>query len=85
MNGDRPSNDTTLAAIATPARAATWASTSMPRGVPAAVTTTDPAVSRTDSTALAQEAPPYAANASPVTWCTSRTPYDASCSASCSG
>ena len=35
-----------MAAIATPARAATWASTSLPRGVPAAVTTTEPAACR---------------------------------------
>ena len=57
-NGDKPPNATTLAAIATPVRAARWASTSMPRGVPAAVTTTAPVVSRTACTALAHDAPP---------------------------
>ena len=38
-SGDTASISTTLAAIVTPRRQATWASTSLPRGVPAAVTT----------------------------------------------
>ena len=41
LNGDSPLKDSTLAAIATPARAATWAITSVPRSVPPAITTTD--------------------------------------------
>ncbi len=57
MKGDRLLNDTTLAAIGSPDRAATWARTSLPREVPAAVTTTAPARSRTAISPAAHAAP----------------------------
>ena len=76
--GARPEKEMTLAAIATPARAPTWAISSMPRSVPAAITTTERAASRTVRIAEAQPAPEYAATSSPPTRCTVRTPYAAS-------
>src|SRR4029079_7545043 len=81
-NGDSPSKDSTFAAIATSARAATCAITSPPRGVPAAITTTDPDDDRTDRIPDAQDAPQNASNAAPVSACSRRTPYDASASTS---
>ena len=65
-SGDRPWNDTTLAAIGTSSRAATWASTSLPRGVPAAVTTTDFACARTATITDAQAAAAYDARSGPA-------------------
>ena len=65
VNGESPEKVSTLAAIGTSARAATCASTSLPRVVPAAVTTTAPAAARAASTAEAQAPPPYAEKASP--------------------
>ena len=57
----------------------------MPRGVPDAVTTTDPAASRAACRAAAQAAPEYAVNASPTAWWTLRTPYSPSWAVSPSG
>ncbi len=61
-NGASPWKDSTFAAIATPARAATWAISSLPRSVPAAITTTALLCSRTVRIAEAQAAPEYAAS-----------------------
>ena len=49
---------TTFAAIATSSRAARWASTSLPRGLPDAVTATAPVAACTVSIAAAHAAPP---------------------------
>ena len=56
-NGESPSKATTLAAMATPMRVATRAITSMPRLVPPAITTTEPAASLAAATAVAVAAP----------------------------
>src|SRR6478672_5033457 len=77
-NGASPEKDSTLAANDAPERAATWAISSLPRSVPAAITTTEPAASRTCWIAEAQPAPEYDATSSPATRWTVRTPYDAS-------
>ena len=57
VNGERPLKESTLAAIGSPARAPTCASTSLPRGVPAAITTTEPVFSRTAIRPAAHAAP----------------------------
>ncbi len=57
MNGERLLNETTLAAIGSAVRAPTCASTSMPRGVPEAITTTEPVFSRTAIRPEAHAAP----------------------------
>ena len=66
--GARPPKDTTLAAIATPSRVATWASTSVSCGPPPAITTTEEVAARAAWTAAACAAAEYDENASPSAW-----------------
>ena len=56
-NGESPENDSTFAAMDAPERAATCAISSLPRSVPAAITTIEPAAWRTVWIAEAQPAP----------------------------
>ena len=56
-NGESPLKETTLAAMATSTRVATRAITSLPRFVPPAITTTEPAACRAARTAVAAAAP----------------------------
>ena len=71
--------------MGTPRRVATRATTSLPRLVPPAITTTDPAVSRAAITAVAVAAPENRSKSSPEAWWTLRTPYAASSVASVLG
>ena len=57
----------------------------MPRLVPPAITTTEPAACLAAATAVAVAAPENRSKSSPSAWCTVRTPYAASWAAAPSG